>query len=136
MVVGSAADRMDSALLVGMDVDDGDVVEGGEGDVTGNEVDGVGVDNDVTVGREERGAIVVMKEWVLSSELRAEDRIVRALMVLVLEGVDGEALEHSPKPQLGAVTVTVTISVVSTGMIKLPAGVVYATTVISAEEDG
>lgn len=41
-------------------------------------------------------------------------------MLSVLEGVDRAALEHSPMPQLDADTVTVTNSVVNTGIITPP----------------
>ena len=42
----------------------------------------------------------------------------------VLENIDEAALEHSPGPQSDVVTVTVTISVVNTGIIIPPEVVV------------
>ncbi len=50
----------------------------------------------------------------------ADDRTVRALVLPVLVGLEGEALEHLPPLQLGADSVTVTVydPVVNTGIIK------------------
>ena len=50
------------------------------------------------------------------AEARAEDKMVRALMLPVLMGLDRAALEHSPMVQSDAATVTVTSSVVNTGI--------------------